>query len=83
MIPDKCSIIIQGTQCGSSSSHVISVTADDEEYMIGTLCDDHFVSFRKQIKYMQEGGKIPEGKIRFQAITTVVTNCILNFKNES
>jgi len=81
MIPPKCSIIIEGRQCGLSSSRVISVAADGEEYMIGTLCDDHVVDFRKQIKYMQEGGKVPKGKVRFQAISAVVTDCVLNSKN--
>ncbi len=81
MIPPNCSIIIEGRQCGLTSTCVISVATDDEEYMIGTLCDDHFVDFKSQIKYMQEIGKLPKGNVRFQMIKPVGTDCILNSKN--
>ena len=81
MILPNCSIIIQGRQCGLTSSCVISVATDGEEYMIGMLCDDHFVDFKKQIKYMQEIGKLPKGDVRFQVIKPVVTDCISNSKN--
>ena len=50
MIPPNCSIIIEGRQCGLTSTCVISVATDGEEYMIGTLCDDHFVDFKKPNK---------------------------------
>jgi hypothetical protein len=30
---------------------------------------------------MQESGKINKGKIRFQKIKPVVTDCVLNLKN--
>jgi|KBSMisStandDraft_5_1062788.scaffolds.fasta_scaffold257957_2 hypothetical protein len=54
---------------------------DNEEYMIGTLCDEHFVDFKKQVKYMQEIGKLPKGNVRFQVIKPVETDCFLNSKN--
>ena len=81
MIPPKCSIIIEGRQCGLTSSCVISVVMDNEEYMIGTLCDEHFVDFKKQVKYMQEIEKLPKGNVRFQVIKPVETDCFLNSKN--
>jgi hypothetical protein len=39
------------------------------------------VDFKKQIKYMQEIGKLPKGNVRFQMIKPVGTDCVLNSKN--
>lgn len=81
MIPKSCSITTNGLSCNLAASHIISVKTNWEEYMIGTLCDDHFFNFEKQVKQMQETGRIPKWDITFQKLRLVFTECFLNFES--
>jgi hypothetical protein len=62
-------------------SHIVSILSDNEEYMIGLVCSNHISLMESKATAMQNSGKINKGKIRFQRIKPVMTNCVLNQNN--
>ena len=76
LLPQRCSLIINGDACGRSPSFIVSVNDKNDQYMIGVVCEEHMKQMEKQLESMQEMGKVPEGAIRFQSLKTVSTNCI-------
>jgi hypothetical protein len=44
--------------------------------MVGVICPEHKSLVRGRIEQRQAKGEIPDGKIRFQDIKMVTTNCI-------
>ncbi len=82
MVPERCSIMVSGKVCIQPPSHVVSVLFEEEEYMIGLVCNDHILLMKRKAISMQKSGKINKGKIRFQKIKPVVTDCVLNLKNK-
>jgi len=81
MVPERCSIMVSGKVCIQPPSHIVSVLFEKEEYMIGLVCNDHILLMKRKAISMQKSGKINKGKIRFQKIKPVVTDCVLNLKN--
>jgi hypothetical protein len=82
MVPERCSIMVSRKVCIQPPSHVVSVLFEEEEYMIGLVCNDHILLMKRKAISMQKSGKINKGKIRFQKIKPVVTDCVLNLKNK-
>lgn len=62
-------------------SHIVSILSDNEEYMIGLVCSDHVSLMESKATAMQNSGKMNKGKIRFQRIKPVMTDCVLNQNN--
>lgn len=62
-------------------SHIVSILSDNEEYMIGLVCSDHISLMESKATAMQNSGKMNKGKIRFQRIKPVMTDCVLNQNN--
>ena len=62
--------------CSYPPSEVISVIAENDEYMVGVVCFRHKAFVRKHIKNLQLTGQIPSGTIGFQDIKTVNTSCM-------
>jgi hypothetical protein len=62
-------------------SHIVSILSENEEYMIGLVCSDHILLMKSKTLSMQKSGKIDNGKIRFQKIKPVMTDCVLNQNN--
>jgi hypothetical protein len=62
-------------------SHIVSILSDNEEYMIGLVCSDHISMMQSKTTAMQNSGQINKGKIRFQKIKPVMTDCVLNQNN--
>ena len=81
MVPERCSIMIKGRICDMPPSHIVSILSDNEEYMIGLVCSNHISLMKSKTTTMQNSGKINKGKIRFQKIKPVVTDCVLNQNN--
>jgi hypothetical protein len=44
--------------------------------MVGVVCSEHKSIVSERIKQRQEHGLIPKGKIKFQEIKMVTTNCM-------
>ena len=76
MLPDKCSITEKGKQCVNPPEFIVSVTVDDDEYMVGVTCNKHKQIVSGKIQSLQKEGKIPLGKIGFSALKSVGTDCI-------
>lgn len=81
MIPERCSISIKGRACTIPPSRIVSIISGDEEYMIGLVCSDHVLLMKTKALSMQNSGKLGMGKIKFQKIKPVMTDCVLNQKN--
>lgn len=76
MFPDRCSVRERGKQCVNPPEFVISVLANDGEYMVGVTCQKHKEAVSDKIKILQGSSKIPKGKINFSGLKAVGTDCI-------
>jgi len=76
MFPDRCSVREGGKQCVNPPEFVISVMANDGEYMVGVTCQKHKEAVSNKMKILQDGSKIPKGKINFSGLKAVGTDCI-------
>lgn len=81
MVPERCSIMTKRRICIMPPSHIVSILSENEEYMIGLVCSDHILLMKSKTLSMQKSGKIENGKIRFQKIKPVMTDCVLNQNN--
>jgi hypothetical protein len=61
--------------------HIVSILSENEEYMIGLVCSDHILLMKSKTLSMQKSGKIDNGRIRFQKIKPVMTDCVLDQNN--
>ena len=78
MVPERCSISVKGRACSLPPSLIVSISSGDEEYMIGLVCSDHLMLMKTKALSMQTSGKLAMGKIKFQKIKPVMTDCVLN-----
>lgn len=81
MLPEKCSIKMNGKPCTFPPSSIVSILSESGEYMIGLVCNDHIMSMKTKTLSMQKLGKISKGKIKFQRLKPVMTDCVLNLKD--
>jgi hypothetical protein len=80
MASERCSIMINGKVCSLPPSRIVSILLEKEEYMVGLVCNEHIMLMKTKALSMQKSGKINRGKIRFQKVKPVMTDCILNLK---
>ena len=73
--------MIKGQICNMPPSHIVSILSDNEEYMIGLVCSEHISLMEFKTTAMQNSGEMNKGKIRFQKIKPVMTDCVLNQNN--
>lgn len=73
--------MIKGQICNMPPSHIVSILSDNEEYMIGLVCSAHISLMEFKTTAMQNSGEMNKGKIRFQKIKPVMTDCVLNQNN--
>lgn len=76
MLPDRCSVKQKGKQCVNPPEFVISVKADSGEYMVGVTCEAHKNALSEKLLSLQKQGKIPNGKIKFEKLKAVGTDCV-------
>ena len=81
MVPERCSISVEGRACALPPSLIVSIISGDEEYMIGLVCSGHVMLMKTKALSMQNSGELGMGKIKFQKIKPVMTDCVLNQKN--
>ncbi len=81
MVPERCSIMTKVLICTIPPSHIVSILSNNEEYMIGLVCSDHILLMKSKTVSMQKSGKIDNGRIKFQKIKPVMTDCVLNQNN--
>ncbi|MEM3172174.1 MAG: hypothetical protein QXE82_01400 [Candidatus Nitrosotenuis sp.] len=76
MLPDRCSVKQDGKQCVNPPEFVISVRADSDEYMVGVTCETHKNTLSEKLSLLQKEGKVPNGKINFERLKAVGTDCV-------
>lgn len=76
MLPDRCSVKEKGRDCVNPPEYVITVTENDDEYMVGVTCNRHKDIVSEKILVLQNENKLPKGKIKFSGLKSVGTDCI-------
>lgn len=76
MLPDRCSIRQGGRACPSPPEFVVSVAAAGGEYMVGVACGRHRAAVAGRVAAMQARGDVPGGKVGFEALRPVGTDCV-------
>jgi hypothetical protein len=76
VFPDKCSITENGKPCVNPPEFVVSIIVDPDEFMVGVTCQKHKQIVAGKIRFLQDEGKIPSGKIGFSPLKAVGTDCI-------
>ena len=76
MFPDRCSVKQSGRDCVNPPEFVVEIVHDSESYMVGITCEKHKDIVSVKITELQKLGKIPEGKLEFQQLKAVGTDCV-------
>ena len=76
MLPDKCSVTEEGKQCVNPPEFIVSIIADQDEYMVGLTCQKHKQIVSGKIGILQNEGKMHDGKVSFSPVKAVGTDCI-------
>lgn len=50
--------------------------------MLAVVCDEHREIFGQKLSAMQKQGKLPSGKISFEPVKSVVTDCIVGINED-
>lgn len=76
-LPRSCSFRSQQTNCNLPPNYILSLEDNDNnEYMIGAVCDTHKEAVKARIQALQANSKIPSGKIKFNPVVILGTNCL-------
>ena len=76
MLPERCSVMEAKKQCVNPPEFVVSIVADDGEYMVGVTCQRHKNVVSGKIKLEQKNEKMWVGVINFTPVKAVGTDCI-------
>lgn len=82
LLPETCSIKIDGRGCELPPSYVVSIKSSEGEYMVAVVCDDHKDGIEHRLGMMQKSGMVPAGKIHFQPVKAVVTDCVAGMEED-
>jgi hypothetical protein len=82
LLPETCSIKVDGIGCRLAPSYVVSVASEQGEYMIAVVCDEHKEVLETKLLLLQGEGRIPSGKIRFESVKTVTTDCLVGINED-
>ena len=81
-MPERCCAKVDGQECKLAPSHVVSVKSPEGEYMLAVVCDDHKSGLEGRLIAMQKENKIPQGRIHFQTVKAVVTDCVMGINDD-
>lgn len=82
LLPEHCSAKVDGQECQLTPSYIVSVKSHEGEYMLAVVCDDHKSGLDARLVEMQRENKIPQGKIHFQPVKAVVTDCVMGMNED-
>lgn len=82
LLPERCSAKVDGEGCQLAPSYVVSVKAQEGEYMLAVVCEDHKAGIEARLVAMQRESRIPQGRISFQPVKAVVTDCIMGINED-
>jgi hypothetical protein len=81
-LPEHCSAKVDGQECQLPPSYVVSVKSHEGEYMLAVVCDDHKGGIQSRLVALQKENRIPQGKIHFQPVKAVVTDCVMGINDD-
>ena len=76
MLPDRCSVKQSGKDCVNPPEYVIEIVHGDDSYMVGITCEKHKGSVSSKIAELQMNDKVPQGKLQFEKLKSVGTDCV-------
>ena len=76
LLPDKCSVREKGRDCVNPPEFVVSIVSSDGEYMVGVTCQRHKGVVSKKVNALQEQDVLLKGKLNFEPLKAVGTDCI-------
>ena len=82
LLPEHCSIKLEGQECQLAPSFVVSVSSQEGEYMLAVVCNDHRTVLEEHLVAMQNAKRIPHGKIIFQPVKMVATDCVMGLNDD-
>jgi len=71
-----------GQECQLPPNFAVSMRTEDGEYLLATVCEEHKRPLEKRLLLMQKENKMVQGKIIFEPIKTVVTDCIIGLNDD-
>ena len=69
MLPERCSVKQNKKDCVNPPEY-------DSTYMVGITCETHRKIVSGKIIELQTKGKIPKGKLQFEKLKSVGTDCV-------
>jgi hypothetical protein len=82
LLPEHCSAKVDGVECKLAPSYVVSVESHDGEYMLAVVCEDHKAGIEARLVAMQKESRVPQGRIHFQPVKAVVTDCVTGMNED-
>jgi hypothetical protein len=82
LLPEHCSAKVDGEECQLAPSYVVSVKSNEGEYMLAVVCGDHKGGIEARLIEMQKENKVPQGRIHFQPVKAVVTDCVMGINED-
>ena len=76
MLPERCSVKQNKKDCVNPPEYVIEVVHGEDTYMVGITCEIHKDAVSTKILELQTNGKIPKGKLQFEKLKAVGTDCV-------
>ena len=76
MLPERCSVKQNKKDCVNPPEYVIEVVHNGDTYMVGITCDAHKNIVSTKIFELQNSKKIPQGKLQFEKLKSVGTDCV-------
>ena len=61
---------------------VVSIQSKDGEYMVAVVCDDHRDGLEKRLGDMQKASNVPAGRVHFQPVKMVTTDCVAGIEED-
>lgn len=74
--PDRCTVVEGGRRCPNPPEFIVSVADGSGEYMVGVTCGRHKRGVSGKIESLQRDGKLPGGKVGFEPLRPVGTDCV-------
>lgn len=62
--------------------YVVSVKSHEGEYMLAVVCEDHKSGIEARLVAMQKESRVPQGRIHFQPVKAVTTDCIMGINED-
>ncbi len=82
LLPESCSVKVDSVGCELPPTFVVSIQSKDGEYMVAVVCDDHRDGLEKRLDDMQKAGSVPAGRVHFQPVKMVTTDCVAGIEED-